>query len=61
MKRRNLIKRVSRQKHLIDRPTPLTELDLLYEDMEDANDYSWHEKARRLQARRWRRIKHQTA
>lgn len=31
--------------------------DDLYEDISD----NWLEKARRLQARRWRKIKHQTA
>lgn len=61
MKKRDLLKRVSRRKHLLNRPTPLEELDLTYEDLEAADDYDWYEKSRRLQARRWRRIKHQTA
>ncbi len=48
------------RKHLVvGRPTSVSSIsfDELYEDISD----QWLEKARRLQARRWRKIKHQTA
>lgn len=45
--------------YLIRKPTRLTDLD--YEEFY-ADDYDgWREKSRRMQARRWRRIKHQLA
>lgn len=40
------------------RQKPLNiDLEVLYEDL----DETWHYKAQKLQARRWRKIKHQTA
>jgi hypothetical protein len=47
------------KKHVIvSRPTAISAIsfDELYEDISG----NWLEKARRLQARRWRKIKHQT-
>lgn len=44
--------------YILTRPTQVTNLSL--DDLED-EDYSWKVKARRLQARRWRKIKHQLA
>lgn len=47
------------RKHLVvGQPTNVSSIsfDELYEDISD----QWMEKARRLQARRWRKIKHQT-
>jgi hypothetical protein len=44
---------------VVNQPTNAASLsfDELYEDISD----QWLEKSRRLQARRWRKIKHQTA
>ncbi|MEX1058833.1 MAG: hypothetical protein WEC17_00130 [Candidatus Saccharimonadales bacterium] len=44
---------------MVGRPTSVSSIsfDELYEDISD----QWLEKARRLQARRWRKIKHQSA
>jgi len=49
----------SRKHVVVGRPTTVSSItfDELYEDISD----HWLEKARRLQARRWRKIKHQTA
>jgi hypothetical protein len=35
--------------------------ELNLDDMDESQDYRWLEKSRRLQARRWRKIKHQLA
>ncbi len=49
----------SKKHFIVNKPTTLSALsfDDLYEDISEG----WLEKARRLQARRWRKIKHQTA
>lgn len=49
----------SRKHVIVGQPTSLSAIsfDELYEDISD----HWMEKSRRLQARRWRKIKHQTA
>ena len=49
----------TRRNVVVDKPTAVDSIsfDELYEDISD----NWLEKARRLQARRWRKIKHQTA
>lgn len=48
--------------YIVAQPTQKTDLTMrdLYVDGEDV-DAAWLGKARRLQARRWRKIKHQTA
>jgi hypothetical protein len=40
---------------------PVNRSQLTDDDLDDSSDYGWREKARRLQARRWRKIKHQLA
>ncbi len=35
--------------------------DVIDETLNDQTDYAWMEKARRLQARRWRKLRNQTA
>lgn len=45
--------------YVIKEPTRLS--DLSYEELYDDTDESWRDKARKLQARRWRKIKHQVA
>ncbi len=59
MKKHNLKDLNTRRHHIIRQATTLSDLsfDDLYEDISD----HWREKARRLQARRWRKIKNQTA
>ncbi|HEX5395259.1 MAG TPA: hypothetical protein VFW52_02850 [Candidatus Saccharimonadales bacterium] len=51
--------RKQRKHMVVGRPTTLSSIsfDELYEDISS----QWLEKSRRLQARRWRKIKHQTA
>lgn len=46
-----------KKRHLVTKPTRLADLSLddLFEDVAD----EWEAKAERLQARRWRKIKHQ--
>ncbi len=46
-------------KYILTQPARLSNLTL--DELEDEENYAWREKARRLQARRWRRIKHQLA
>lgn len=60
MKKHQIMKGDRSRKHLVvGRPMSTTSVnfDYLYEDISD----HWLEKARKLQARRWRKIKHQTA
>ncbi|MBA3757691.1 hypothetical protein H0X09_02400 [Candidatus Saccharibacteria bacterium] len=60
MKRDYDLKNIDVKKYyLIRKPTRMTDLD--YDDMYTDDYDSWREKSRRLQARRWRRIKHQLA
>ena len=49
----------TRRNAVVDKPTAIDSVsfDELYEDISE----HWLEKSRRLQARRWRKIKHQTA
>jgi hypothetical protein len=51
--------REQRKHMVVGKPTTLSSIsfDELYEDISS----HWLEKSRRLQARRWRKIKHQTA
>lgn len=59
MKKASLLSDINVKKYyLIKKPVRLTDLE--YDDLYDDDDnFSWREKARRLQARRWRKIKHQ--
>ena len=61
MKKRYSLKDVDiRKYYLVRKPIRLSELT--YEDLdENAINSGWQDKARRLQARRWRKIKHQLA
>jgi hypothetical protein len=60
MKRSNGLKDVDIKKYYIVRkPTRLTDLD--YDDLYSDDYDGWREKGRRLQVRRWRKIKHQLA
>ncbi|MBI4033687.1 hypothetical protein HY379_01680 [Candidatus Saccharibacteria bacterium] len=48
------------RKHVVvGRPTSLSSIS--FDELYDEFSYQWQEKARRLQARRWRKIKNQTA
>jgi hypothetical protein len=59
MKRYRIKGERARKHMVVNQPTNISSLsfDELYEDISD----QWLEKSRRLQARRWRKIKHQTA
>ncbi|MEX0881504.1 MAG: hypothetical protein WDZ34_01350 [Candidatus Saccharimonadales bacterium] len=59
MKRYRIKSERTRKHVVVGRPTSVSSIsfDELYEDISD----QWLEKARRLQARRWRKIKHQSA
>ena len=47
-------------KYILTRPTRLSDMSL--DEIESANeDLGWREKSRQLQARRWRKIRHQVA
>ncbi|MHB1865330.1 MAG: hypothetical protein ACYCPS_04210 [Candidatus Saccharimonadales bacterium] len=46
-----------RRKHLISKPT--RNQDIRYEDYYDELNKEWEEKARALQMRRWRALKHE--
>lgn len=43
--------------YILTQPTKLSDLSMDSLDTDDS--YAWREKSRRLQARRWRKIKHQ--
>lgn len=45
--------------YILTQPTRLS--DLAIEDMDDDDHFGWRDKSRKLQARRWRKIKHQLA
>ena len=45
--------------YILTQPTRLSDLSL--DELEPADTAGWREKSRRLQARRWRKIKHQLA
>jgi len=45
--------------YILTQPTRLSDLTL--DDLDEEDDLVWRDKARRLQARRWRKIKHQLA
>lgn len=61
MKRNQILKNVDiRKYYLIRKPTRLSDVD--YEDLDVLDDYTgWREKSMKMQARRWRAIKHQEA
>lgn len=42
---------------ILSRATRIT--DMAFEDFYDSISYEWQLRARRLQAKRWRRLKHQ--
>jgi hypothetical protein len=48
-----------RKMYIVTRPTKLS--DLHVDEYDDDADYSWREKSRRMQARRWRALKNQLA
>ena len=43
--------------YILTQPTRLSDLTL--DELEDDDNYAWRDKAQKLQARRWRRLKHQ--
>lgn len=45
--------------YILTQPTRLSDLSL--DELEPADAAGWREKSRRMQARRWRKIKHQLA
>jgi len=45
--------------YILAQPARLSDLTL--DEYEDTQDLAWRDKARKLQARRWRKIKHQLA
>lgn len=60
MKRNYSLKDVDiRKYYLVRKPVRLS--DLAYDDLDEGDSFGWQEKARRLQTRRWRKIKHQLA
>lgn len=48
-----------RKYYILTRPARLS--DLSFEEMDESDTSGWREKSRQLQARRWRKIKHQLA
>lgn len=48
-----------RKYYILTRPARLSDLSL--DDMDEEDTSGWREKSRALQARRWRKIKHQLA
>jgi hypothetical protein len=46
-----------RKYYILTRPAKLSDLSL--DELEDDDVSGWREKSRQLQARRWRKIKHQ--
>ncbi len=48
-----------RKYYILTRPAKLSELSL--DEFEDDDVSGWREKSRQLQARRWRKIRHQLA
>lgn len=48
-----------RKYYILTRPARLSDLSL--DDMDEQDTSGWREKSRALQARRWRKIKHQLA
>ncbi|MBX4188506.1 hypothetical protein KW792_00190 [Candidatus Saccharibacteria bacterium] len=48
-----------RKYYILTRPSKLSDLTL--DDMDEEDTSGWREKSRQLQARRWRKIKHQLA
>ena len=60
MKKHYALKDVNMKKYyIVTRPTRLS--DLTFDELEAETSAHWREKARQLQARRWRRIKQQLA
>lgn len=47
--------------YILTRPVKLSDMSFDEIDSEFDDDNSWREKSRRLQARRWRKIRHQLA
>lgn len=45
--------------YILAQPTRLSDLTL--DEYEETDNLAWRDKARKLQARRWRKIKHQLA
>jgi hypothetical protein len=45
--------------YILSRPSKLSDLSL--DELEDDDVSGWREKSKQLQARRWRKIKHQLA
>lgn len=45
--------------YILTRPAKLSDLEL--EDLEGDDSTGWREKSRQMQARRWRKIRHQLA
>ena len=61
MKNRKLFKEEGmKHYYILSRPVRLSDMSLDEVDEEFDNE-SWREKSRRLQARRWRKIRHQLA
>ncbi len=54
------VRKPNTQKYILTRPKRFSSLtfDDFYDEGEETED-AWEEKARRLQVRRWRKIKHQ--
>ena len=48
-----------RKYYILTRPAKLSELSL--DELDDDDSSDWKEKSRQLQARRWRKIRHQLA
>ncbi|HET9721464.1 MAG TPA: hypothetical protein VFP32_00330 [Candidatus Saccharimonadales bacterium] len=56
----NITDDVNLRKHyILTRPARLS--DLSFDDIDDGAEAGWREKSRQMQARRWRKIRHQVA
>lgn len=58
MRTNKILKDFNMRKHFIlTKPSKIHDITL--DDLFDDEDYNWREKARQLQIRRWRKVKHQ--
>lgn len=58
-KRSTALSRPSEMKYILTNPASLSEINL--DEIDEKHDSQWRERARQLQARRWRKLRHQLA
>jgi hypothetical protein len=62
MKKRNHINETEvKRYYILTRPAKLSDMSIDEIDDQYDDNFGWREKSRRLQARRWRKIRHQLA